>query len=281
MVFYRPTGKIIGTYDRALYDDKFFYDDQYRKTGSYRNFLLVPCGKCPECRRAKALEWGYRCADELVQCDGKGVFITLTYDNRYLKSPNLNKDDFQRFMKRLRRRVEPRKLRYFAAGEYGDLRSRPHFHLILFGEDFREYWRRFFFKDDHWVYQCDFLGEIWGKGFVSVEDVTLQNCMYIVSYLRDFALPPGVTVKPFNLMSRKPAIGCRRLKPDDDISDDKLYVNGGYIKLPRSYLTRYERLGKNLDELRQKRVDNSLVCSETQNDLCIRRSAALDKFKPR
>lgn len=40
-------------------------------------------------------------------------------------------------MKRLRKYLEPVKVRFFACGEYGDNTYRPHYHLILFGCDFR------------------------------------------------------------------------------------------------------------------------------------------------
>lgn len=44
----------------------------------------------------------------------------------------LRKRDFQLFMKVLRRRTG-QKVRYFAAGEYGDKTFRPHYHAIIFG----------------------------------------------------------------------------------------------------------------------------------------------------
>lgn len=34
--------------------------------------------------------------------------------------------------KKLRKRLEPRSIKYYAVGEYGDKKNRPHFHYILF-----------------------------------------------------------------------------------------------------------------------------------------------------
>lgn len=77
-------------------------------------------------------------------------FITLTYDPKYVPISSkgfmsLRKRDFQLFIKRLRknhsveRRVGNKSgvlagnfIKYFAVGEYGSQRMRPHYHAILF-----------------------------------------------------------------------------------------------------------------------------------------------------
>lgn len=61
-------------------------------------------------------------------------FVTLTYAPPFLpladgRVPTLFKPDLQNFCKRLRKRFS---FRYFACGEYGETRGRPHYHLILF-----------------------------------------------------------------------------------------------------------------------------------------------------
>lgn len=73
-------------------------------------------------------------------------FITLTYDTDTVPineqgQMTLRKKDYQNFMKRLRERtktycnanyIDTPKLRYYAVGEYGTRRFRPHYHAILF-----------------------------------------------------------------------------------------------------------------------------------------------------
>lgn len=63
-------------------------------------------------------------------------FLTITYADHNIKHsfngyPTLDKTDFQKFMKRLRK-LHKEKLKYYAAGEYGDKTERPHYHVILF-----------------------------------------------------------------------------------------------------------------------------------------------------
>lgn len=76
-------------------------------------------------------------------------FITLTYDDEHLPAGNgLNYVDLQKFLKRLRKQLHEKKIKFYACGEYGDndeqiwygnyredgkYLGRPHFHLIVFG----------------------------------------------------------------------------------------------------------------------------------------------------
>lgn len=82
---------------------------------------------------------------------------TLTYADEFLprtecgRFPTLDFDDLSGFMKRLRRRIEPRQIRFYGAGEYGEQNFRPHFHVALFGIG----------KAEHSVIES-----AWGKGIV-------------------------------------------------------------------------------------------------------------------
>lgn len=68
-------------------------------------------------------------------------FVTLTYNNEFLPVKRnggevemiLSRRDLQTFLKRLRKAIEPSKIRFYAVGEYGDESERPHYHLALFG----------------------------------------------------------------------------------------------------------------------------------------------------
>lgn len=65
-------------------------------------------------------------------------FVTLTYSNLTLPRnengvPTLSKSDLQKFFKRLRKRIS---FKYFAVGEYGEDKGRPHYHaIIMTGDD--------------------------------------------------------------------------------------------------------------------------------------------------
>jgi len=92
------------------------------------------CGKCLNCRIHHRREWSIRCVHEIYSFNNIGCFITLTYDPEHLpENSTLVKSDLQNFFKRLRNYYPPRTFKYLACGEYGELRGRPHYHVLLFG----------------------------------------------------------------------------------------------------------------------------------------------------
>ena len=87
-----------------------------------------------ECRLAYSREWAIRITHE-AQLYERNCFLTLTYSDEHLpRYGQLVKADLQKFFKRLRHVTGP--FRYVAAGEYGDRKRRPHFHVAMFGVDF-------------------------------------------------------------------------------------------------------------------------------------------------
>jgi hypothetical protein len=72
-------------------------------------------------------------------------FITLTYSDEHLpEDGSLNPEHLTRFWKRLRKNESADKkdwIRYFACGEYGEKRGRPHYHAMVFHrKEFRFGW---------------------------------------------------------------------------------------------------------------------------------------------
>lgn len=89
-----------------------------------------PCGQCLPCRINQGRVWQHRILLETMS-HAHNTWIGLTYNEQNLPNPpNVRKDHIQKFIKRLRKRVE--KFRYLCVGEYGEL-WRPHYHLCLFG----------------------------------------------------------------------------------------------------------------------------------------------------
>jgi hypothetical protein len=85
--------------------------------------------------RRRTSGWSYRLVKEGERAK-TAMFITLTYDTDHVPITekgfmNLNKKDVQKFMKRLRK-LSNEKLKYYACGEYGFEKMRPHYHIILF-----------------------------------------------------------------------------------------------------------------------------------------------------
>lgn len=115
-------------------------------------------------------------------------FITLTYDQEHLPSTgSLIKKDFQDFMKRFRKAIEPIKIRYFMCGEYGEKFQRPHYHAIIFGYDFpdKTLWKT---NNGFKLYRSPFLEnekdpEMWNKGHSLIGDVTFESAAYVARYI--------------------------------------------------------------------------------------------------
>ena len=100
------------------------------------NGMAYGCGQCMPCRLNKKRIWTHRIMLESYEYSDN-TMVTLTYDDEHL--PRLDDGrgtlvpkDFQDWLKRFRKAVEPRRVRYFGVGEYGDQLWRPHYHVILF-----------------------------------------------------------------------------------------------------------------------------------------------------
>lgn len=110
----------------------------YVKTGT-GDTVPVPCGSCAPCKHRRVNSWVFRLLQE-DKVSYYSHFVTLTYDTRFVPiSPNgfhtLCKEDFQLYMKRLRKLCPGYTLKYYAVGEYGSQNKRPHFHAIIFNVD--------------------------------------------------------------------------------------------------------------------------------------------------
>ena len=92
--------------------------------------LLIPCGKCPDCIKKRAIEWATRAKHE-ISLHNENCFITLTYADHNRPEETL-KADFQKFIKRLRKKYKlHNKLRYMVSYEYGSKNNNFHMHAIL------------------------------------------------------------------------------------------------------------------------------------------------------
>lgn len=189
------------------------------------NFVDIPCGHCIGCRLDYGKEWAARVLCEL-QSMPKGSnswFVTFTYDDGMVQYSDrrfgdwhpqtLCRRDWTLFMKRLRKAVEPKKLRYFCAGEYGDCTFRPHVHAILFNLDIPDL-RPFRVIDGHVYYLSDWLQNIWKNGNILIGSVTAETAAYTARYCVKKAFDSisddyeYLGIEPeFVSMSRRPGIG--------------------------------------------------------------------------
>ena len=65
-------------------------------------FLATPCRKCSLCRKRNARDWMFRAVAETQYSRTVPYFITLTYNNIHRPQDGVNKEDVQKFLKRLR-----------------------------------------------------------------------------------------------------------------------------------------------------------------------------------
>lgn len=131
-------------------------------------------------------------------------FVTFTYDDENLcyanDGPCLCKSDFQLYMKRLRKRLEPRSLKYFCVGEYGDQwrpitpNGRPHYHALMFYYGYLDRFRL-----------ALLIHELWTFGIVQV--LPVQGAQgYVTKYVLKFDKREH-EVKPFSMISHGLGIG--------------------------------------------------------------------------
>lgn len=174
-----------------------------------RSYMYVPCGKCPACLTSRRSEWTFRLKQEMKVCESCH-FITLTYDDDKLNYerieddvgnvidivPMVCKKDVQLFLKRLRERIKPFKIRYFLVSEYGPQTLRPHYHMILFN-----------FPNILNNKLYDYINESWSMGFISISDVNDARIHYVTGYCLDGSQVPENRVKNFMLCSRRPGLG--------------------------------------------------------------------------
>ncbi|WNK14466.1 MAG: replication initiator protein [Microvirus sp.] len=219
--------------------------------------LSIPCGQCIGCRLERSRTWAVRMTHE-KSLHRNNCFITLTYSNENLPNgANLKVEDFQKFMKRLRKKFYPEKIRFFHCGEYGENLYRPHYHAILFGIDFTDKY--------HWTtineqkyYRSQTLETLWPQGQSMIGDVTWQSAAYVARYITKKVTGKNAEghyryfvnenneyemQKPeYTTMSRRPGIGYEWYKKykTDCFPHDFLVLNGKQFKPPKYYLNKLE-----------------------------------------
>lgn len=224
----------------------------FKPSAGHGTRIELPCGRCIGCRRERVRQWAVRAMHE-ASLHEENCFLTLTYDDAHLPNPpTVVPRTLQLFFKRLRRRLEPRRISFLACGEYGDLRLRPHYHALVFG-----YWPddcvRVASASSFDLYRSEFLADCWQMGFVSVGAVTFESSAYVAGYsLKKINGPKAAAhyawVDPdtgevhqlhpeFLRMSLRPAIGKRWFEAfaSEVLQSDSVVARGREMKPPRYY----------------------------------------------
>lgn len=189
--------------------------------------FLVPCMRCGGCLARRSVDWSNRLCWEADYWQS-ACFVTLTYSDEALPNDlSVSKRTLQDFFKRLRKIVHPRKFRYFACGEYGEDRGRPHYHFCAFGLGV---------SDERAI------GHAWRvdgvqQGFVEVSEFLRERARYVAGYLLK-EVSPDINLlgraKPFALMSKKMGLSYA-LANEAKIRDGLVTIGGKPVSIPRYF----------------------------------------------
>lgn len=230
------------------------------RLGFYDQPMDVPCGQCIGCRLERSRQWAIRLVHE-KQMHDQSCFLTLTYAPEKIP-PNgtLCPKDFQDFMKRLRRWLGHKKIKYYHCGEYGDETFRPHYHAILFGYDFSDKEKLFETKRGDTVYTSDKLEERWGHGLCTLGEVTFESAAYVARYVtkkitgknaashygeiinKDTGEVTPRRIPEYTTMSNSLGKSWFDKYTTDVFPYDEVVVRGKKMKPPKYYTALYEAL---------------------------------------
>lgn len=189
-----------------------------------------PCGQCMPCRIRRRRLWVSRLLLEASQHSASSV-VTLTYSEERLPvlgnaGATLVPKDAQDWLKRLRARIAPMRLRFYLVGEYGDESWRPHYHAVLFGVGSclrgRTEQRRSYCCEP-----CELVRSSWGHGRIESRGLDHGGAQYVCGYVTkkmtrfDDARLEGRHPE-FARMSLRPGLGADALW---DIADQLMKFN--------------------------------------------------------
>lgn len=205
-------------------------------------YINIPCGKCARCIERRKMEWAFRMEIELEKAK-TAYFVTLTYRpekvpyNKYGQK-TLKPNHLTNYFKRLRQNqkrgketiewlingLQPiDKIKYYAAGEYGEDRGRPHYHAIIFNASIIN------------------IEKSWKKGTTHIVQANEQTISYVMKYLdkRLNKEPEWKKTPEYNTMSEGIGIDyIQKNKQWHTRNIDVLFVtkkNGIKIPMPKYY----------------------------------------------
>jgi len=144
---------------------------------------VVACGKCPPCLRKRQHGWIFRLQQE-EKVSSSSAFITLTYEDQFLPFNDsghmtLVTKDHQLFIKRLRKNIKEhfpeeieKPIKYYAIGEYGDEKHRPHYHSIMFN------------LPTSYLDHPQLLEKDWQKGRTQIDPCNQKTIAYVTGYMK-------------------------------------------------------------------------------------------------
>ncbi len=158
------------------------------------DYVEIPCGQCEVCKANQARKKAERATAEAATWEHNEV-INLTYNDEHLpyntradgkKVPTLKYKDVQDFKKRLlkywKEKYGQEGIRFMCACEYGEKHQRPHYHMIMFNFECEDKYDWGYTKKGSKEYRSPTIEKIWGKGNVTLGDVTPETIQYVANY---------------------------------------------------------------------------------------------------
>lgn len=214
---------------------------QFSPNGAFGDSFKVACRKCEGCISELVRGWSVRSYHESKLWE-RSCVVTLTYAPEKLPwNGSVRRRDAVLFLKRLRKDVFPRRLRFQLVAEYGERTLRPHYHAIIYGEDFSSD-RRGGGKaaDGSPVFRSARAEALWGHGHVHIGVVSPESIGYVCAYLLKGAkVPPALrslgVEAPFRSFSR--GLGFDHFVRHfwTDFRDGTVVVAGREESMPRGY----------------------------------------------
>lgn len=225
--------------------------------------IHLPCGQCVGCRLERSRQWAVRIMHEASLWDDNS-FVTLTYNDTTIP-PNgsLVYKHIQLFLKKLRKQTK-KQIRFFCAGEYGAITKRPHYHICIFNENFRNdryEWKK---SNGHQLWRSNDLERIWQHGNAYIGELTFESAAYVARYICekitgkraqmhygsiDITTGELITKSPeFAHMSLKPGIAANWLRLYwPDVANGKVITRGRESVAPKYYRKYFRQHDKRHD----------------------------------
>ena len=269
-----------------------------RDAAQVDNPVKIPCGQCIGCRLERSRQWAMRCVHESSLYE-ENSFITLTY----AENPpfdTISKRAWQDFMKSLRHKLHPKKIRFFMCGEYGDEKGRPHYHAIIFNHRFTD--QKFHKTTDAGenLYTSELLDQVWQKGYCYIGEVNFKTAAYVARYAlkkntgeqakTEYERESTYTcigiqdkISEYTLQSRNPGIARPWFeKYKDDLDKGFITINGTKMAPPKyyddCYLAEDELQLDNIKEKRRQSIDQQNP-EQQLNRLRVKETIKLKKMK--
>lgn len=179
----------------------------------------LPCRKCTQCRAYRVSNWVGKCLAESKTARSVD-YVTLSYcerDSRHAGkiadpvpvgySRELHYEDVQKYIKRIRKAGY--KVRYVVAGEYGDLKGRAHWHILLFWQGPRpeRVIDDYSLKGQNAIYGNMWRDQFWHHGHVNYQPFHEGAARYVCKYLLKWDSDKDPNRKTKFRFSSRPGIG--------------------------------------------------------------------------